>query len=316
MNFWGWFWQLLAGLPWGIVGTVIAAVLFVIIGIMEVSWRLFRGVSALTQARQKIQENATDWRLWAGLVTMIGVFCLSMFAFYVVQLERRAVLPVGWRDGRWFLLCAILGSWTFGLAVFKLMKEEIDWRLTAVFCMLGWLCIAGAGSWLRIPHPNNATEEYLKAVQRLKLLPGSDDGPKWIGWSLLAGGVFLMLIVPAVGARLWWRPNGGRMRTEARKATLEASMLRFKRARGASAAVRGSPILERATEAETSASTMWHGVKWGAVWWFLCWFSSWWDVRAALVAGLFASAFTWRMLNGLASIIELLRTHEMDEPSS
>jgi hypothetical protein len=30
-------------------------------------------------------------------------------------------------------------------------------------------------------------------------------------------------------------------------------------------------------------------------------------VRAALVAGLFASAFTWQMLGGLASIIELLR---------
>jgi hypothetical protein len=316
MNFWGWFWHLLAGLPWGMIGTVMAALVLVIIGVMEATWRLFRGVGALAQIRQKIQENAIDWRLWTGLIAMIGVLCLSMFAFYVVQLERRAVLPVGWRDGRWFLLCAILGSWTFGWAVFKLMKQEIDWRLTTVFCMVGWLCIAGAGSWLRIPQPDNATEEYLKAVQRLKLLPGSDDGPKWIGWSLLAGGVFLMLIVPAVGARLWWGPNGGRMRAEARKARLEASMSRSKRARGASAVVRGSPFLKRAAEAETQASSMWHGVKWGTVWWFLCWFSSWWDVRAALVAGLFASAFTWQMLRGLASTIELLRAREMDEPSS
>ena len=116
-----------------------------------------------------------------------------------------------------------------------------------------------------------------------------------------------MLIVPAVGARLWWRPNGGRMRAEARKAALEASVLRFKRAREGSALVRGSHFLKRAPEVETPAISMWHGAKWGTVWWFLCWFCSWWDVRAALVAGLFASAFTWQMLGGLASIIELLR---------
>jgi hypothetical protein len=316
MNFWGWFWHLLAGLPWGMIGTVIAAVLFVIIGVMEATWRLFRGVGTLTQARQNIQENAIDWRLWVGLITIIGVLCLSMFAFYVVQFERKAVLPVGWRDGRWFLLCAILGSWAFGLAVFKLMKEEIDWRFTTVFCMLGWLCIAGAGSWLRIPQPDIATEEYLKTVQRLKLLPGSDDGPKWIGWSLLAGGVFLMLIVPAVGARLWWRPNVGRMRAEARKAMLEASILRYKRARGATAVVRSSPFLTRVAEAETPASSIWHGAKWGTVWWFLCWFSSWWDARAAVVAGLFASAFTWQMLSGVTSFIDLLRARETDEPRS
>jgi len=307
MHFWGWFGHLLADLPWGMLGTVIAVVLFVVIRIMEATWRLFRGADALAQVRQRMRENAIDWRLWAGLITMVGVLCLSMFAFYVVQFETRATLPVGWRDGRWFLLCAILGSWTFGLAVFKLMKGEIDWRLTTVFCMLGWLCIAAAGSWLRIPQPDNATEEYVKAVQSLKLLPGSDEGPKWIGWGLLAGGVFLMLIVPAVGARLWWRPNGGRMRAEARKAALEASVLRFKWHRKASAAVRGSHFLKRAPEAETPASSMWHGAKWATVWWFLCWFSSWWDVRAALVAGLFASAFTWQMLVGLASMIELLR---------
>jgi len=145
MHFWGWFWHLLADLPWGMIGTVIAAVLFVVIRVMEATWRLFRGAGALAQVRQRMRENAIDWRLWAGLITMVGVLCLSMFAFYVVQFETRAALPVGWRDGRWFLLCAILGSWTFGLAVFKLMKGEIDWRLTTVFCMLGWLCIAAAG---------------------------------------------------------------------------------------------------------------------------------------------------------------------------
>ena len=316
MNFGGWFWHLLTDLPWEFIGTVLGAVLFVVIGVMEVTARLFHGVGAFAQAHPKMRENAVDWRLWVGLITMIGILGLSMFAFYVVVFERRAVLPVGWRDGRWFLLCAILGSWTFGLAVFKLMKGEIDWRFTSVFCMLGWLCVAGAGSWLRITQPDNATEEYVKAVQRLKLLPGSDNGPKWIGWGLLAGGVFLLLVVPAVGARLWWRPNGGRMRAEARKAKLEASVLRIKRARAASAAVRGSHFLKRAAEAETPASSIWHGAKWGTVWWFLCWLSSWWDVRAAVVAGLFASAFTWQMLGGLVSIIELLRAREVSEPSN
>jgi hypothetical protein len=106
------------------------------------------------------------------------------------------------------------------------------------------------------------------------------------------------------------------MRAEARKAKLEASVLRIKRARGASAAVRGSHLLKRAAEAETPASSTWHGAKWGTVWWFLCWFTAWWDVRAAVVAGLFASAFTWQMLGGLVSVIELLRAPEMGEPSN
>jgi len=176
MHFWGWFGHLLADLPWGMLGTVIAVVLFVVNRVMEATWRLFRGADALAQVRQRMRENAIDWRLWVSLITMVGVLCLSMFAFYVVQFETRATLPVGWRDGRWFLLCAILGSWTFGLAVFKLMKGEIDWRLTTVFCMLGWLCIAAAGSWLRIPQPDNATEEYVKAVQSLKLLPARMRG--------------------------------------------------------------------------------------------------------------------------------------------
>jgi hypothetical protein len=314
MNFWAWFWHLLAGLPWGMLGAVVAGMLLVVIGIMELTWRLFRGVGALTHARQEIRDNgkgfAIDWRLWTGLVTMIGIFCLSMFAFYVVDVEGTAVLPIGWQDGRWFLLCATVGSWTFGLAVFKLLKGEIDWRLTTVFLMLGWLCIAWAGSWLRLPAPETATEEYLKAVQRLKLLPGSGEGPKWIGWGLLAGGVFLTLVVPAVGARLWWQPNGGRMRAETRKVTLEASVLRFKRAREASAAAGGSQFLKRAAEAGTSASGMWHGAKWGTLWWLLCWLNSLWDVRATVVAGLFAAAFTWQMLIGLVSIIELMRAPE------
>ena len=77
--------------------------------------------------------------------------------------------------------------------------------------------------------------------------------------------------------------------------------------------MQGSPFLKRAVEAETPASSMWHGAKWGVVWWFLCWFSSWSDVRAAVVAGLFASAFTWQMLGGLVSIIELLTVRQMGD---
>ena len=235
INFWAWLGQLLAGLPWVMLGVAIAGVLLMVIGSKQLTWRLFRRVGALAHAREEMREKRTgfwvDWQFWPGLMTAIAVFCLSMFAFYVVYVEGMAILPIGWRDGRWFLLCATLGSWTFGLAVFKLLKGEIDWRLTTVFFMLGWLCIAAAGSWLRLPEPKNATENYVKVVQRLKLLPASADGPKWIGWGLLAGGVFLTLVVPAVGARLWWRPDGGRTRAEAREATLEASILRFNRAR-------------------------------------------------------------------------------------
>jgi hypothetical protein len=311
MNFWAWIGHLLGDLPWGMVGAVIAGVLLVVIGMMELTWRLFRGVGALAHARQEMRENGkglvTDWRLWTGLVTFIGVFSLSMFAFYAVQVEGTAVLPIGWRDGRWFLLCAVVGSSTFGLAVFKLLKGEIDWRLTTVSIMLGWWCIAGAGSWLRVPKPENATSEYVKIVERLKLLPGSGEGPKWIGWCLLAAGVFLTLVVPAVGARLWWRPDGGRMRAEARKLALEAKILRFKRAREAAAAAGGSQFLKRAAEAGTLAPSIWKGIKWGTLWWLLCWMNSLWDVRAAVVAGLVASAFTGQMLVGLGSVIELMR---------
>src|SRR5262245_45022030 len=125
MNFLGWFWHLLGGLPWGIVAAASAGVLLVVIGIMELMWRLFRGVGVLTYARQQMRENrkglAIDWRLWTGLVAVIGVFGLCMFAFYVVQVEEKAVLPIEWRDGRRFLMCATLGSWIFGLSVFKLL---------------------------------------------------------------------------------------------------------------------------------------------------------------------------------------------------
>jgi len=314
VNFWAWFCHLLKGLPWELVGAAIAGVLLVVIGIMELTWRLFRGVGALTHARQEMQENGKglviDWRLWIGLTAMVGVFGLSMFAFYIVQVEGTAVLPIEWRDGRRFLLCATVGSWIFGLSVFKLLKGEIDWRLTMVFLMLGWLCISTAGSWLRVPAPENATPEYIKVVERLKLLPGSGDGPKWIGWGLLATGVFLTFVVPAVGARLWWRPGGGRMRADRRKATLDASILRFKRAREANAAAGGSQFLKRAAEAATPAISMWHGAKWGTLWWLLCWLNSLWDVRAAVVAGLVASAFTWQMLVALVSVIELMRVPE------
>jgi len=314
MNFWLWLWHLLGGLPWGMVAPAIAGVLLVVIGIMELMWRLFRGVGALTYAWQQMRENskgfAIDWCLWTGLITTVGVFGVCMFAFYVVQVEQTAVLPIEWRDGRRFLLCATLGSWIFGLAVFKLLKGEIDWRLTAVFFMLGWLCIAGAGSWLRVPAPENATPNYVKTVERLKLLPGSGDGPKWIGWGLLAAGLFFTLILPAVGARLWWRPDGGRMRADVRKATLDASILRFKRAREASAEAGGSQFLKWAAEAETPATCMWQGAKWATLWWLLSWFSSLWNVRAAVVAGLVASAFTWQTLVGLVSIIELIKVPE------
>ena len=314
MNFWSWFLHLLGGLPWGGVGAVIAGMLLVVIGIMELAWRLFRGLSAFAHARQRMRENGKgfvfDWRLWTALATMVGVFGLSMFGFYVVQVGGTGVLPIEWRDGQWFLLCATMGSWIFGLSVFKLLKTEVDWRLTMVFFMLGWLCISGAGSWLRDPAPEHATPEYIKAVERLKLLPGSGDGPKWIGWSLLTAGVFLTVVVPAVGARLWWRPGGGRMRADRRKATLDASILLFQRTREASAAAGGSQILKRAAEAATPAITMWHGAKWGTLWWFLCWLNSLWDVRAAVVAGLVASAFMCQMVLGLASVIELMRVPE------
>ena len=163
------------------------------------------------------------------------------------------------------------------------------------------MCISGAGSWLRDTAPEHATSEYIKIVKRLKLLPGSGDGPKWIGWGLLAAGVFLTVVVPAVGARLWWRQGGGRMRADRRKATLDASILLFQRTREASAAAGGSQFLKRAAEAATPAITMWHGAKWGTLWWLLCWLNSLWDVRAAVVAGLVASAFTWQMVVGLAA---------------
>jgi hypothetical protein len=163
---------------------------------------------------------------------------------------------------------------------------------------------------LRDPAPKHATPEYVKIVERLKLLPGSGDGPKWIGWGLLAGGVFLTLVVPAVGARLWWRPGGGRMRADTRKAALDGRILLFQRTREASAAAGGSQFLKRAAEAAPPAITMWHGAKWGALWWLLCWLNSFWDVRAAVVAGLIGSAFTSQMAVGLVSVIELMRVPE------
>jgi len=314
VNFWAWFWHVLTGLPWGMVGAVIAGMLLVVIGIMELTWRLFLGVGALTRARQELREKGKgfvlDWRLWTGLAIMVSVFGLSMFAFYVVQVERTAALPIEWRDGRRFLLCATVGSWILGLSVFKLLKGEIDWRLTIFFLMLGWLCMSTAGSWLRVPAPDNATPEYIKVVERLKLLPGSGDGPKWIGWGLLAVGVFLTFVVPAAGARLWWRPGGGRMRADRRKAALDASILRFKRAREASAAAGGSQFLKRAAESANPAISMWHGAKWGTLWWLLCWLNSLWEVRAAVVAGLVASAFTWQMLVAFVSVIDLMRVRE------
>jgi hypothetical protein len=314
MNFWAWFSHLLADLPWGIIGAVVAGVLSAVIGIMELTWRLFRGVGALAHARQQMREDGkrfvTDWRLWAGSVTMISIFYLAMFAFYVIQVEGRAELPIGWRNGQWFLLCATVGSWSFGLAVFKLLKGEVDWRLTAVFFMLGWLCIALGGSWLRVPAPENRAPDYVKTVERLKLLPGSGEGPKWIGWGLLTGGVFLTLVLPAVGALLWWRPNGGRMRAEARNEKLEASILCFKRAREANAAAGRWQFLKRAADAGTSANSMWQGAKWGTLWWFLCWLNSSWDVRAAVVAGLVALVFTWQMLLGLVSTVEVMSARD------
>jgi hypothetical protein len=314
VNFWAWFWHLLKGQPWGMVGAVIAGVLLVVIGIMETTWRLFRGVGALTHARRDMRVNgksfANDWRLWTGLAIMVGVFGLSMFAFYVVQVEGTAVLPIEWRDGRRFLLCATVGSWIFGLSVFKLLKGEIDWRLTIVFLMLGWLSVSAAGSWLRVPAPENATPDYVRIVERLKLLPGSGVGPKWIGWGLLAAGVFLTLIVPAVGARLWWRPGGGKMRADRRKIAQDANILRFQRAREASAAAGGSQFLKRAAEAATPAISMWRGAKWASLWWLLCWLNSLWDVRATVVAGVVASAFTWQMIVALVSVIELMRVPE------
>ena len=57
MNFWSWFWHLLGGLPWGVVGAVFAGVMLVVMGIMELAWRLFRGVSAFADARQAVREN-------------------------------------------------------------------------------------------------------------------------------------------------------------------------------------------------------------------------------------------------------------------
>jgi hypothetical protein len=57
MNFCAWFWHLLAGLPWGIVGAVVAGVLWVVIGIMALTWRLFRGVGAFAHARQQMLED-------------------------------------------------------------------------------------------------------------------------------------------------------------------------------------------------------------------------------------------------------------------
>jgi hypothetical protein len=314
MNFWSWFWHLLGGFSWGVVAAVSAGVLLLVIGIMELTWRLFRGASAFAHARRRMREKGMgfvfDWRLLTGLATMIGIFGLSMFAFYVVQAEGTVVLPIEWQDGQRFLLCATMGSWIFALAVFKLLKGEVDWRLTMIFLMLGWLCLAGAGSWLRDPAPQRATPEYIKIVERLKLLPGSGDGPKWIGWGLLAAGVFLTLVVPAIGARLWWQPGGGRMRADRRQATLDASILLLQRAREASAAAGGSQFLRRAAEAATPAITMWHGAKWGSLWWLLCWLNSLWDVRAAVVAGLVASAFMCQMVLGLASVIELMRVPE------
>src|SRR5258708_7300026 len=138
MEFWTWFWRLIAGLPWGMVGAAIAGILLLAVGCIELKWRLLRGLSAFSYAREEIRFEV-DWRFWPSLAAMICVLCLSMFGFYSVQVERSAVLPVGWQDGQRFLLCATLGSWTFGLAVFKLLKGEVDWRLTTVFFMLGWL---------------------------------------------------------------------------------------------------------------------------------------------------------------------------------
>jgi hypothetical protein len=166
MNFSVWFWHLLAGLPWGMVATVVAGVLLAVILIMELTWRLFRGVGALAHARQEMRDNGkgfvSDWRLWTGLVTMIGIFGFSMFAFYAVRVDGTAVLPIGWRDGRWFLLCATVGSWTFGVAVFKLLKGEIDWRLTTFLFMLGCLCIA----WGAVGYAYRSRKMRLQITQR------------------------------------------------------------------------------------------------------------------------------------------------------
>src|SRR5690349_7841448 len=98
MKFWTWLWHLLGGLPWGMVGLAIAGALLVVIGIMELTWRVFRGVGALAHARQEMRENRMsfliDWRVWVGLATMLGVFGFSLFAFYVVEVEGAVVLPI------------------------------------------------------------------------------------------------------------------------------------------------------------------------------------------------------------------------------
>jgi hypothetical protein len=279
----------------------------VVIGVTELKWRLLHGLSALSYAREEIRVEV-DWQLWPSLVAMTCVLCLSMFGFYSVQVKGSAALPVGWQDGQGFLLCATLGSWAFGLAVFKLLKSEIDWRLTTVFCMLGWLCIAWAGSWLRMPAPENATEKYIKTVQRLKLLPGSEIGPKWVGWGLLAGGVFFTLVIPAAGARLWWRTGGGRERAQAREEALRASIARFRMARTANAVDSGAPSLEH----EVAANKVWNGAKWGAVWWLLSWIAWSWNVYAAALAGILGCAFIWQLLSGLMAIAELRSAREQD----
>src|SRR5262245_32136215 len=164
MNFWVWLWLLLASLPWGLVGMALTGSLLAVVGLLELKWRLLHGVGAFSFAREEF-ELSIDWRVWVAAVTMVCVLCISMFGFYAVQVEGSARLPIGWQDGRLFLLCASLASWIFGVVIFKLLKAEIDWRLTAALCMLGSQSIASGGSWLRLP-------------ERLELLPHSAGAPK------------------------------------------------------------------------------------------------------------------------------------------
>jgi len=299
MDFLAWFARLLAGLPWGGLAAAVLLGLVFLLGLIELKWRFLHAVSASLYAREVELRISLAWPFWPSLLAAVGVLYISMLGFYAIHSPGSAVLLPAWRDGQLFFVCSAIASFFFGLVIFKLLKEQIDWRVTAVLCMLGSQCIAAGGGWLRLP-------------QRLQWLPGSADAPAWIGWALLGIGVFLTIVVPAVGAWLWWRPGGGRQRSLAEEDALEASIARFKAARAKHASTTGaSPrVLDLGVDGVAMARAAWNGAKWGTVWWFLCWLAWSWDSRAAALAAIIGFAFIWQMATASAAALELMRARE------
>jgi hypothetical protein len=294
MDFLAWFARLLAGLPWGGLAAAVLLGLVFLLGLIELKWRFLHAVSASLYAREVELRISPAWPFWPSLLAAVGVLYVSMLGFYAIHLQASAVLLPAWRDGQLFFVCSAIASFFFGLVIVKLLKEQIDLRVTAVLCMLG---------------PNASLREGAGCGYRRDW---SGYAPAWIGWALLGIGVFLTIVVPAVGAWLWWGPGGGRQRSLAEEDALEASIARFKAARAKRASTTGaSPrILDLGVDGVAISRAAWNGAKWGTVWWFLCWLAWSWDSRAAALAAIIGLAFIWQMASASAAALELMRARE------